>query len=532
MKRTALALMLIALAASCNTEPKTAVQKKVDSYALVKIESPDLSGITDNGKEVLNLYKFAADQADSIYWKQYFSDKTLIENLKDADLRDYAKINYGPWDRLDGSTFIDGFGALPLGANFYPVDMTAAEFDSLADPVKTSPYSLIRRGADGKLTSVWYHDAFEYNIDKICNYLKAAADITIKPSVRNYLLKKIDALKTDYYYDSDLAWLEMTDSKMDLIIGPNEVNDDQLYGLKTSYEAYVLLKDLKRTEVLDQFTSMLPELQKQIPCEEQYKTFVPGDESDIYAYDAIYCAGHANAGIKLIALNLPYNEEVQAKAGTRTALLRNIMMEKFNRVVNPVGIVVLTPDQQDHLDEEAFYWNIAFREISHGLGVKETINGKGLVYEALGNKALTWEDAKANALGLYLVCKLLDEHKIPALITKEDAITTFVANLIRSERFGEASQLGRAYVMLFNYLNQNGAFKRGDSGKYSIDYEKTLSLVAEFAGIALKTQATGDYEFAEQFENQYCVLSEDFKADLVNIRLENIPIDLRFEFQK
>ena len=496
--------MLIALAASCNTEPKTAVQKKVDSYALVKIESPDLSGITDNGKEVLNLYKFAADQADSIYWKQYFGDKTLIENLKDADLRDYAKINYGPWDRLDGSTFIEGFGELPLGANFYPADMTAAEFDSLADPVKTSPYSLIRRGADGKLTSVWYHDAFEYNIDKICNYLKAAADITIKPSVRNYLLKKIDALRTDYYYDSDLAWLEMTDSKMDLIIGPNEVNDDQLYGLKTSYEAYVLLKDLKRTEVLDQFKSMLPELQKQIPCEEQYKTFVPGDESDIYAYDAIYCAGHANAGIKLIALNLPYNEEVQAKAGTRTALLRNIMMEKFNRVVNPVGIVVLTPDQQDHLDEEAFYWNIAFREISHGLGVKETINGKGFVYEALGNKALTWEDA----------------------------ITTFVANLIRSERFGEASQLGRAYVMLFNYLNQNGAFKRGDSGKYSIDYEKTLSLVAEFAGIALKTQATGDYEFAEQFENQYCVLSEDFKADLVNIRLENIPIDLRFEFQK
>lgn len=257
MKRTALALMLIALAASCNTEPKTAVQKKVDSYALVKIESPDLSGITDNGKEVLNLYKFAADQADSIYWKQYFGDKTLIENLKDADLRDYAKINYGPWDRLDGSTFIEGFGVLPLGANFYPADMTAAEFDSLADPVKTSPYSLIRRGADGKLTSVWYHDAFEYNIDKICNYLKAAADITIKPSVRNYLLKKIDALRTDYYYDSDLAWLEMTDSKMDLIIGPNEVNDDQLYGLKTSYEAYVLLKDLKRTEVLDQFTSML-----------------------------------------------------------------------------------------------------------------------------------------------------------------------------------------------------------------------------------------------------------------------------------
>ncbi len=534
MRKSVLALLLPLplLLASCDTTPKTAVQKKVDSYALVRIESPDLSGISDNGKEVLNLYKFAADQVDSIYWDQHFGDKRLIENLEDPDLRDYAKINYGPWDRLDGSTFIEGFGELPLGANFYPSDMTAVEFDSLADPVKMSPFSLIRRDAEGKLKAVWYHDAYEYNIDKICNYLKAAADITIKPSVRNYLLKKIDALKTDYYYDSDLAWLEMNDSKMDLIIGPNEINDDRLYGLKTSYEAYVLLKDLKRTEVLQEFTSMLPDLQKRIPCEDQYKTFVPGSESEIYAYDAIYCGGHANAGIKLIALNLPYNEQVQAKAGTRTALLRNIMYEKFNRLVSPVGIVVFSSDQQKYLSEEAFYWNIVFREISHGLGVKETVNGKGTVAEALGNKALTWEDAKANALGLYFVCNLLDEHKIPALVTKEEAITTFVANLIRSERFGESSQLGRAYVMLFNYLDSNGAFTRGDSGKYSIDYEKTLSLVAEFAGIAVRTQATGDYEFAESFENQYCTLSEDFKADLVNIRLANIPIDLRFEFQK
>ncbi len=532
MRKTVLALLVPTLLASCSTTPKTAVGKKVDSYALVCVETPDISGISDNGKEVLNLYKFAADQVDSIYWNQYFGDEKLIENLEDADLRDYAKINYGPWDRIDGSTFVEGFGEFPKGANFYPADMTADEFDSMADSAKTSPFTLIRRDSEGKLTAVWYHDAYKYNIDKICSILNAAADLTVKPSVRNYLLKKIDALRTDNYYESDLAWLEMTDSKMDLVLGPDEINDDRLYGLKTSYEAYVLLKDIKRTEALAEFTTILPELQRWIPCEDQYKTFVPGDKSGIYAYDVIYCSGHANAGIKLMALNLPYNEEVQAQAGTRTALLHNIMCEKFNRLVSPVGNVVLTADQQSHLDEEAFYWNIVFREISHGLGVKETVNGKGTVAEALGNKALTWEDAKANALGLYFVCKLLDEHKIPAVITKEDAVTTFFANLIRSERFGETSQLGRAYVMLFNYLDRNGAFTRGDSGKYTIDYDKTLSLVAEFAGIAVRTQATGDYEFAESFEKQYCELSEDFKADLVNIRLEKIPVDLRFKFQK
>lgn len=532
MKKIALALTLVVLVVSCKTESKSAIGEKADEYALVKISVPDLSGISDNGKEVLNLYKFAADQADSIYWKQFFGDKSLIDNLSDPYQKEYALINYGPWDRLDGKPFIEGYGDLPPGAGFYPADMTNEEFEAFQDSTKTSPFTMISRGADGGLVSIWYHDAFKDNIEKISSYLKAAADITIKPSVKDYLLKKADALKSDDYYDSYLSWLNMNDSKMDLVIGPNEVNDDQLYGLKASYDAYVLLKDLKRTEVLSQFTAILPDLQRLLPCPDEFKAFVPGSESEIYAYDEIYASGHANAGIKLIAINLPYNPDVQAEKGTRTLLLHNIMQEKFNRLVNPVGQIVLNGDQRSHLDAEAFYWNIAFREIAHGLGVKETVNGKGSVNDALGNKALTWEDAKANTVGLYLECKLLEDHKIPGLAQKEDAITTFVANLIRSERFGEASQLGRAYVMMFNYLNENGAFNRGADGRYTIDYSKAYALVGDLAGIILKTQATGDYEFASAFEDKYCSLSEDFKADLVNIRLENIPIDLKFKFEK
>ena len=358
MKRIVLAMMLLPLVVSCNTGSKSAVQKKADEYALVKIAAPDLSGITDNGKEVLNLYKFAADQADSIYWMQSFGDKKAIESLTDEDL-----------------------GHEPAGANFYPADMTSAEFDALEDPAKSSPYTLIRRNPEGALETVWFHDAYKHNIDKICNYLIAAADITIKESVRNYLLSKVDALRTDNYYDSDCAWLDMTDSKMDLIIGPNEINDDHLYGMKRSYEAYVLLKDIKRTELVNTFADMLPDFQKALPCEEQYKTFVPGKDSDIYTYDAIYCSGHANAGIKLMALNLPYDPKVQAEKGTRTALLHNVIVEKFNRLVSPVGMVVLSADDQATLDAESFYWNVVFREIAHALGVKQTVNGKGPVYE-------------------------------------------------------------------------------------------------------------------------------------------------------
>lgn len=532
MKRIALAIMLLALVVSCGTRSRSAVQKKADEYALVKITAPDLSGITDNGKEVLNLYKFAADQADSIYWKQVFGDKLLMTGLADEDLKEFALINYGPWNRIDGKPFIEGYGERPLGANFYPADMTAEEFEAFEDPDKDSRYTLVRRDSAGNLATVWYHDAYKDNIEKICNYLIAAADITIKESVRNYLLKKVEALRTDDYHDAECSWLDMADSKMDLILGPDEVNDDQLLGKKASYEAYVLLKDLKRTEVVNQFSGMLPQLQAALPCADEYKSFVPGGESDIFTYDALYCAGHANAGIKLMALNLPYDPKVQEEKGTRTVLLHNIMVEKFNRLVNPVGQVVFDPDIQGLLDAESFYWNVAFREIAHGLGVKETVNGKGTVEEALGNRALTWEDAKANAAGLYLVCKMIDENKLPGINSKDAAIATFVANLIRSQRFGETSQLGRAYVMIYNYLAEKGAFSRNPGGKYTIDYQKLLDSVAELTGIIMKTQATGDVEFAEQFERKYCSLSDSFRADERNIRLENIPIDIKFEFQR
>lgn len=531
MKKIVLALLLIAVVASCKTERKTAVERKLDEYALVKIPAPDLSGISDNGKEVLNLYKFAADQVDSIYWRQAFGDRSLMDGLGDARLRAYAMINYGPWDRLDGKPFIEEYGERPLGANFYPAGMTREEFDACPDSLKTSPYTMIERDSVGNLRAVWYHEKFASNIEKIGNYLKAAADITIKPSVRNYLLKKIDALKTDSYYESDLAWLEMADSKMDLVLGPNEVNDDQLYGLKASYDAYVLLKDLKRTEELGKFSSMLPDLQRMLPVEDAFKAFVPGTESNIFACDEIYAGGHANAGIKLIALNLPYDPRVQAERGTRTILLGNVMREKFNRLVSPTGDVVLSADQLSRLDVDAFYWNIAFREIAHGLGVKETLDGKN-VSEALGNKAPAWEDMKANIVGLYLVCKLLDAHKIPSLIVKEDALTTFVVNLIRSERFGQGEALGRAYIMMYNYLYEKGAFKRGESGKYAIDYAKMLSAVETFAQTLLKVQATGDYAAASDFEKKYGTLSDTFRADLVNLRLEKIPVDIQFQFEK
>lgn len=507
-------------------------ERRMRDYALVTVPAPDLSGISDNGKEVLNLYRFAADEVDSIYWEQYFGDKTKLDTISDPVQLQYARINYGPWDRFTGKSFVSGYADRLPGAGFYPADMTIEEFEAFDDPYKLSPYTLIRRAPDGRLTAVWYHDEYSRHIEKIANYLKAAADITIKPSVKSYLLSKADALSSDKYYDSDIAWLDMTDSKMDLVIGPNETTDDQLLGVKRSYEAFVLLKNLDRTEMLSKFTARIPEFQKELPCPEEYKTFEPGIGSNIFSCDALYYAGQANAGVKVIALNLPFDEDVQRDKGTRTILLENIIRAKFNYIVGPAGETLLDQDYHESLSDEAFFWNIVFREVAHGLGVKETVNGRGTVEQALGNEALTFEEMKGNVLGMFLVCKLQDRFDLPGIFNKQDALTTFFASLTRSGRFGEGSALGRANIMIYNYLREHGAFSRSEAGIYTLDYSKMESAITELATLTLTTQALGDIEGAREFEQKYSAHSEGYDVDVMNLGLAGVPADIRFVFER
>ena len=533
MRKLYLLTLLAALSVcACDNSPKSPFSRKVADYALVTVETPDLSGITDNGKEVLNLYRFAADEVNSIYWEQYFGDKdTLMGMLSDPVQKTFAEINYGPWDRADGKSFVNGYADRLPGAGFYPADMTVEEFEAWDNPDKLSPYTMIRRAEDGSLQAVWYHDAYEEHIHKIANYLKAAADITIKPSVKEYLLSKSQALQTDNYYQSSLKWLEMDDSKMDLVIGPNETADDQLFGIKRSYEAFVLLKNEARTAELMQYVSRISEFQENLPGAPAYKTFQPGTGSNIFSCNALYYAGKANAGIKVMALNLPFDSDVQRDKGTRTILLENVIRAKFNSIVAPAGEVLLTSDDAMHLSSDAFYWNVVFREVAHGLGVKETVNGLGSVEEALGNQALTFEEVKSLAAGVLMVCQLQSHFDIHHIFTKEDALTTFFSSLVRAERFGEGSALGRANTIIYNYLREAGAFERNASGQYSLDCGKMENALANLTALVLETQATGNKAFATRFEDKYSKRSDDYKADLMNLGLEKIPVDIRFDFE-
>lgn len=496
----ALGTMAVVLTVSSCGEKRTKAARLLESYALVTIPEPDLSGISDNGKEVLNLYKFAADQADAIYWQQNFGSKSAFDNLQDSAEKEFAYVNYGPWNRMDGQPFIYGYGPKPLGACFYPADMTDEEFRALKNPAKESPYTIIRRKEDHSLEVVWYHDAYKEQVKKISDILNAAADITIKESVREYLIAKADDLLTDNYIASDRAWQEMTDSKMDLVIGPSETIDDQLYGIKASYGAYVLLKNEERTGLIKAVCADIPGLD-------------PDYASKVYSCDVIYYGGYPNAGYKNIGCNV---------SGNRAIIFDNIIREKFNRTVFPAGMLLFEGEDQAHLDANAFWWEIVFREIA-----KSMVE----VGEGLGNEALTFEKAQSNVLGTLLSARMVEGNHIGALITQKDVLATFIANIIRSSRFGWADATGRANLLVYNYLSEQGAITRKISGKYEIDYAKTLSSLESLAHTLSGIIAGGDYNAAVDFAGTYCFVPQAIQQDVVALELEKIPVDIRFDYE-
>lgn len=526
----------VAVAAAVLSACGSPVEKnsRFADYVTVEIgkeETGLLDGISDNGKEVLNLYRFAAMEADKIYWQQAFGDRTAIDTLCDGAVKDYALVNYGAWDRLNGKAFIAGYSeTMPEGLRFYPEDMTDREFLEFDDPDKFSPYTLIRRGEDGKLKCVWYHEAYAPNIEKICNYLRAAADITIVPSVREYLLAKAEALASDDYEGSECKWLEMDNSRMDLVIGPNESKDDHKYGIKRSYNAYVVLKDIKTTEYLSSIAAKMGELQAALPCSEEYKNgFTPGNSSNIFACDALYYAGGANAGIKDIAINLPFDSAVQAEIGTRTILMKNVISAKFNHIIFPLAQLMISEDDRELVDSDAFFWNVAFREVAHGLGVKTTTDGRD-VSEALGNLALTIEEAKALALGVYFSSLMSNSLGTSNIVTRKNCFTTFLAAILRASRFGSKETVGTGNLICYNYIKEAGAISRHPDGCYYIDWNHAEEAIASLASELLEIQALGDYGKAKDFISRYSVIDKDLDADMHNLRLEQIPADIRFSF--
>ena len=530
MKKSIFIAMAIFAAVSCTSKSDDSLKAKVESYAVVEVSSPLYDALSENDKKIVALFREAADIMDGLFWKQTFGDKALIEALPEGYAKDYAMINYGAWDHLDNnSPFIEGYGEKPLGCQYYPQDMTAEEFAAFDDPDKLSLYTVIRRDENGALKTVWYRDEYKEEIEKACSLLEQAIELTENEGMKKYLVERVKAFRTDDYLASDMAWMDMKDCNMDLVIGPIENYDDHLYEAKAAYECFILLKDEKRSANLAKYVGLLPTLQKMLPCAPEYKTFVPGTSSDLNVYDAIYYAGDCNAGSKTIAINLPNDERVHAAKGARRLQLYNSMMAKFDKIMMPIGEVLMTPEQLQYLSADAFFWNVTFHEVAHGLGVKQTVNGKGTVDAAMGSEKTTWEEAKADILGLFMVSKLIDMGEITD-ITKEQSVATFIAGIVRSVRFGFASSHGKANMMCYNFMEDNGAFTRDADGRYVIDFDKAAAAIDAWASLILETQATGNFEFAQKYSSENASIRESLAADIEKVNGAGIPRDIVFDF--
>lgn len=514
---------------SCsNQQQESSLKAKVEEYARVELKSDLVNNLNDKEKELVRIFFQVGEITDNLFWKQTFGDKSQLDTITDSYAKEFAMIQYGAWDRLDNNKpFLAGYGEKPAVCNYYPHDITAEEFDAFEDANKNSWYTVIRRNEDGSLKSVWYHEAYAEEIGRICTLLEKAVTLAEDPGLKNYLEKRIEAFKTDDYLESDLAWMDMKDSKIDFVTGPIESYDDKFQETKASYESFILLKDEARSKDLAKFVSMLPALQKELPCAPEYKTFVPGTSSDLNVYDAVYYAGDCNAGSKTIAINLPNDERVHALKGTRRLQLRNSMKAKFDKILMPIGQLIVTPEQQKYLNFDAFFWNVTFHEVAHGLGVKQTINTNESVDAVMGTEKTSWEEAKADILGLFMVTKLIEMGKITN-ITAEDAITTYIAGILRSVRFGAASSHGKANMMCFNYMEKAGAFSRDSKGQYVIDFEKAKKAMNGWAALILQTQGDGNVEFATKYRTQNGGITPALQADLNKINEAGIPRDITF----
>jgi len=542
MKKIALISAVVVFAFSCNScktkqpvadKPSSTneqtMKDKVNEYALVELTT-DISHLSAKEKQIVSILFDVAAIMDDLYWKQTIGEKNdFLSKITDPDIKQFAQINYGPWDRLgDNNPFMSSYGAKPLGACFYPADITKDEFEKLADENKTNLYTIIVRNADKSLKVVWYHEYYKEQLTRASELLLKAAALAEDPGFKTYLELRSKALITSDYYPSDMAWMDMKNSNIDFVVGPIENYEDALYGYKAAFESFILIKDISWSKKLERFAKLLPELQTKLPVDAPYKKETPGADSDMNVYSAVYYGGDCNAGSKTIAINLPNDEKVQLNKGTRKLQLKNAMQAKFDKILVPISNILIDPSQRQYVKFDAFFNNVMFHEVAHGLGIKNTINGKGTVREVLQDMYSSIEEGKADITGLYLVTKLREMGEITDGDLKENYVS-FVAGIFRSVRFGAASAHGKANMMCFKYFMDNGAISRNDKGFYIVNFDKMPQVVESLVNKILVMQGNGDYAAAKAWVEKDGVVPADLQKDLDKLQANKIPVDIVFK---
>jgi Peptidase family M49 len=548
---TAIAVVLAACATP-REAPKVSESKAPDDSLAAKIRrfaptdlSADTSVLSENDRKALDKLIEAAKLLDPLFLRQVWSGNEAVLKKLEADSSPegrerlhYFMLNKGPWSRNEkNEPFIAGVPhEKPKQAGFYPDDMTRDEFNAwvsgLSEQDKkraTGFFTVIRRGPDGKLKIVPYHEEYREFLEPAAKLLKEAAELTTNASLKTFLTKRAEAFMSDDYYASDLAWMDL-DAPIDVTIGPYETYEDELFGYKAAFEAFITLRDEAESAKLIKFSGYLQELENNLPIDPRYRNPKLGAASPIRVVDNVFCSGDGNRGVQTAAYNLPNDEQVVKEKGSKRVMLKNVQEAKFKQVLVPISKVVLDPSQQSQIGFDAFFTHILAHELMHGLGPHNIkVGGRDTnVRKELKELYSTIEEAKADITGLWALQYLIDNGSLDRALGR-DLYTTYLASSFRSVRFGLEEAHGKGQAIQFNYLLDEGGIKVDDAaGTFSIDTAKIKDAVRKLAGEILTIEAEGSYEKAKAMLDKYGLIRPVMQKALD--KLGNVPVDIEPNF--
>lgn len=529
------------------------LQEKIDKFVPVEIQY-DESLLDEREKVVLDKLYQAAKIIDELFLEQVYSKNLEIKSdllskieqetdpvkKSEHELKlELFNIMFGPFDRLDHDKPFIGETEKPAGANYYPEDMTKEEFENriknnpVDEKVFTSEFTVIRRNDTG-LVAIPYSENYKDKLSDISALLKEAAEYADNPSLKKYLNSRADAFLSNDYYQSDMDWMDLKDHNIEIVIGPYEVYEDNLFNYKAAFECFLTIKDPDETKKLEIFENYLNDIENNLPIPDEHKNFERGSESPIIVANEVFTAGDTKAGVQTLAFNLPNDERVRQAKGSKKVMLKNVHEAKFNKLLKPIAEMVLDESELQYVTFDAFFNHTLMHEMSHGVGpgfIK--VDGRDTeVKKELKETYSTLEECKADILGMYNNLFMIEKEVYPKE-TEKQVWVTFLAGAFRSMRFGINEAHGGGNAIIYNYLLEKGAYEYdGKAQKVKVNFEKIYPALTELATKVLMIQAEGDYAGAKELMTKYAVSSPSIET--LRNKLAVLPVDIKpvFEIEK
>jgi hypothetical protein len=557
MKNLLIPLLLAVAGSSAIAAPATVdeLHKMTKRYAPVELKA-DASKLSAGDRKAIAKLIEAAKIVDTLQLRQRWSGNEALYAALQKDKSalgkartEYFWLNKGPWSILDDhASFLPAqVGGInvpnqkPAGGNFYPEGASKEALDSWISGLAAADkqeaqwfFTTIRKGADGKFRTVKYSEEYKPELEKLSKLLKEAAAATDNASLKKFLDLRADAFLSNDYLQSDFAWMDL-DSPVDVTIGPYETYNDELFGYKAAFEAYVNIRDQKETQKLNFFAKHMQEIEDNLPLDAQYRNPKVGAVAPMVVVNQVYGAGDGNMGVQTAAYNLPNDERIISQRGSKRVMLKNVQEEKFKATLTPIAKLVLRPADQKDVDFNSFFTHILAHEITHGLGPHITkANGKeSTPRQDLKETYSTIEEAKADVTGLFALMYMMEKGQLKDTLGQGEAAerklhTTFLASAFRTLHFGLTDSHARGMAIQVNYILDKGGFVSHGDGTFSVDFAKIKQAVMDLDREFLTIEATGDYARAKDMMSKYVVIRPDVQKALD--KMKTVPNDIRPSF--